>query len=191
MRALASYLIGMMTLASLVATGGAWQTSGDLMAVNLTPEDAEHFSPDLVVSEEPEATLLPGCNPPLIGSICLVGDFRTPPSLPPSPYDLVPDVVVSVEDWRPLVEMFFAPGDVDRALRIIGCESRGNPSAKNPSSSASGLFQHLASAWPSRSAKAGWRGSDVFDPVANTAVAAWLVYRGGGWSHWNASSHCW
>jgi hypothetical protein len=96
-----------------------------------------------------------------------------------------------VEDWRPLVAVYFAPGDVDQALRIIQCESQGKPTAKNPNSSASGLFQHLASAWAERSAKAGWAGADIFDPTANIAVAAWLVYEGGGWSHWNASRWCW
>lgn len=192
MRALASYLIGLFTLASLVATGGAWQPqSSQLTRVSLTAVDTAYFSPRLALPTTESVPLLQGCRPPTVGSICLADDYRTPPPPPPGPYDVVPSRVGSVEDWRPLVEMFFAPRDVDRALRIIRCESRGNPWAKNPGSSASGLFQHLASAWPSRSAKAGWAGSDIFDPVANTAVAAWLVYQGGGWSHWAASGHCW
>jgi hypothetical protein len=97
----------------------------------------------------------------------------------------------SAEDWRPLIALFFAPSDVDRAVEVVQCESRGRAAAKNPRSTASGLFQHLASLWPERAEKAGYAGSDVFDPVANTAVAAWLVYDGGGWRHWNASRGCW
>ena len=97
----------------------------------------------------------------------------------------------SAADWRPLVAMFFRAGDVDRAVAVIECESHGNPNAKNPRSTASGLFQHLASLWSERAVKAGYAGTDVFDPVANTAVAAWLVYEGGGWRHWNASHSCW
>ena len=69
-------------------------------------------------------------------------------------------------------------------MRVIACESGGNPNAKNSGSSASGLFQHLAAKyWVSRSASAGWAGASVFDPEANVAVAAWLQ-RTGGWGHW-------
>lgn len=104
---------------------------------------------------------------------------------------LVPLDPTSAEDWRPLIAYYFSPGDVDRAVDVVECESRGLPHAKNPRSTASGLFQHLASMWPPRAADAGHAGADVFDPVANTAVAAWLVYEGGGWRHWKASRDCW
>jgi hypothetical protein len=88
-----------------------------------------------------------------------------------------------VERWRPIVEMYFPDDRVDWALRIIECESLGDPEAKNPSSSASGLFQHLASLWPERAAVAGFAGTDVFDPFANIGVAAWLLDNGGT-GHW-------
>ncbi len=88
-----------------------------------------------------------------------------------------------VEQWRPLVETYFAADQVERAMRIMRCESGGLPTAKNPGSSASGLFQHLARYWPSRSNSAGWAGASIWDPEANIAVAAWLQ-RTGGWSHW-------
>jgi hypothetical protein len=84
-----------------------------------------------------------------------------------------------VERWRPLVAMYFPADRVDWALRIMRCESHGDPDAKNPHSSASGLFQHLARLWPGRASKAGFEGADVFDPVANIAVAAWLLEHGG------------
>ena len=89
----------------------------------------------------------------------------------------------AVERWRPLVSSFFLPDDVPWAMRVLSCESGGDALAKNPRSTASGLFQHLASYWPERSVKAGWPGADVFDPVANVAVAAWLYY-GDGPGHW-------
>ncbi len=89
----------------------------------------------------------------------------------------------AVEQWRPLVETFFMPEDVPWAMRVLNCESTGDPNAKNPRSSASGLFQHLARLWPQRAADAGWAGADVFDPVANVAVAAWLFYTDGP-GHW-------
>ncbi len=90
----------------------------------------------------------------------------------------------NVEQWRGLVAQYFPADQVDRALCIMSYESGGNELAKNPRSSASGLFQHLARYWPERSAKAGWAGADIFDPTANVAVAAWL-WGQGGWWHWS------
>lgn len=89
----------------------------------------------------------------------------------------------TVEQWRPLVETYFLPADVPWAMRVMACESGGNPLAKNPNSSASGLFQHLARYWDARSAKAGWAGASIWDPEANIAVAAWLYYNSGP-QHW-------
>ncbi len=84
-----------------------------------------------------------------------------------------------VERWRPLIEVYFEPGDVDWALAIVACESGGIVTAKNPGSSASGLFQHLARYWPQRSKLAGWEGASIWDPEANIAVAAWLLEKNG------------
>jgi hypothetical protein len=95
------------------------------------------------------------------------------------------------EPWVGLVEASFASGDVGQALMVIWCESKGDPSATNGSSGAAGLFQHLPKYWAERSAAAGWEGADIYDPAANIAVAAWLVYEGGGWSHWGPSAGCW
>lgn len=97
----------------------------------------------------------------------------------------------AVERWRPLVETYFQPADVPWALAVIRCESGGNPLADNPHSTASGLFQHLGSFWAERSAAAGWAGASIWDPEPNVAVAAWLLYSGGGAGHWNASRGCW
>lgn len=124
-----------------------------------------------------------GCAPPALGSICILR--------PTGIETLVPDESARLEDWRPLVKLFFGEADVDRAMAVMACESRGDRWAKNSRSTASGLFQHLGSLWPPRAAAAGYAGADVFDPVANIAVAAWLVNDGGGWRHWNASRPCW
>jgi len=126
-----------------------------------------------------------GCQPPF-GGLC-VQDRDTAKTIS----DLLPDWSGDTQDWRPLVEAFFAPGDVARAMEVIDCESGGDPNAKNRYSSASGLFQHLGRYWGERSYLAGYSGSDIFDPLANVAVASWLVYDGGGWGHWDASAHCW
>ena len=95
-----------------------------------------------------------------------------------------------VEQWRPLVDEYWgAQGyadEVEYALMILSAESTGVPSAVNPRSNASGLFQHLPKYWEERSRAAGWAGADIFDPEANIAVAAWLRATSPerGWKHW-------
>lgn len=89
-----------------------------------------------------------------------------------------------VEMWRPLVSEYFAADQVDTALRVMECESGGDPDAKNPNSSASGLFQHLTKYWNSRASAAGFPNTSVFNPEANIAASAWLQ-RNHGWYHWS------
>lgn len=91
--------------------------------------------------------------------------------------------------WRPLVAAYFPAYLVEEALAVVWCESRGRPSIVNPSSGASGLFQHLARYWSSRSSKAGYGGANILDPTANVAVAAWLARTSleaglSPWAHW-------
>lgn len=196
MRAIVSYAAGLLTLGMILVSGGAWALTVEtrLLPVQLDPSSVQlPYSGDLPeIVEIPELRELPpGCRPGLIGATCAVTMVAGGLDVPRTAHDLVPDAVSGVTDWRPLVGHFFEPGDVGRALRVIRCESGGNASAKNPLSTASGLFQHLGSLWGERSAAAGWSGSDVFDPVANVAVAAWLVYDNGGWSHWSPSAGCW
>jgi hypothetical protein len=105
---------------------------------------------------------------------------RRPPAPTATAHGTAP---AGVEQWRSLVVAYFPPDQVERALRVMACESGGNPLAKNPGSSASGLFQHLARYWPTRSSAAGWAGASIWNGEANIAVAAWLL-RTGGWSHW-------
>lgn len=52
-----------------------------------------------------------------------------------------------IERWRPLVAKWFHWEDVDRALCLMHYESRGNPNAKNPDSTATGLLQVMHSVW--------------------------------------------
>ncbi|MFV1960411.1 MAG: transglycosylase SLT domain-containing protein [Acidimicrobiia bacterium] len=96
----------------------------------------------------------------------------------------------SVERWRPLVQQFFPGNRVEEALRIVDCESNGDPNAYNPYSGASGLFQFLPSTWASTAPKAGYGGYSVFDPEANIASAAWLAnrYEELGQYYWRAWS---
>jgi hypothetical protein len=122
--------------------------------------------------------------------------LEQPSELPAIPADVIDSFLETAgvawptgpgaEGWRPLVAEYFEADDVDRAVRIMSCESKGDPGAHNGSSGASGLFQHMPAYWHERSSMAGWGGASIFDPEANVAVAAWLVYdyAGGGWHHW-------
>ena len=91
-----------------------------------------------------------------------------------------------VEQWRSLVAAYF-PNEVETALRIIACESRGNPNAKNKGSSAAGLWQFLRSTWDRAAASTGsptYSQGGPYDPVWATINAAWLRARGSGWNQW-------
>lgn len=113
-----------------------------------------------------------------------------------------------VERWRSLVARYFKPADVDLAMALIRCESVGDPVAVcgkdwtgtpppgydgTAETRASGLFQHVPAYWPSRSRAAGWEGHSIFEPEANVAVAAWLVYdnwqpaSAPHWHHWSGA----
>lgn len=98
------------------------------------------------------------------------------------PWDHPPEV----EQWRGLVEEYFPSNRVEEALRIIDCESNGDPNAMNPYSGASGLFQFLPSTWESTAPKAGFAGASPFDPEANVGSAAWLAnrYQELGYYYW-------
>ena len=96
----------------------------------------------------------------------------------------------AVERWRSLVQSFFPAHRVEEALRIIDCESNGDPDAYNPYSGASGLFQFLPSTWTTTSPRAGYAGASPFEPEANAASAAWLAneYQKEGKYYWQAWS---
>jgi hypothetical protein len=73
---------------------------------------------------------------------------------------------------------------------IVSCESGGNSTAQNPSSSASGLFQFLDSSWAAYGGlKYAPRAKDA-TPAEQYAVAQ-NAYARSGLSPWAASRHCW
>lgn len=96
----------------------------------------------------------------------------------------------AVERWRSLVQTFFPSHRVEEALRIIDCESNGDPDAYNPYSGASGLFQFIPSTWATTAPRAGYPDASPFEPEANVASAAWLAneYQKEGKYYWQAWS---
>jgi hypothetical protein len=86
-----------------------------------------------------------------------------------------------VQRWRPLVEMHFPDEEVETALCIIHHESGGDPAADNPSSSATGLFQILASQWGDHFQVTE---AHLFEPWLNTRIAG-LIWERAGWWAWS------
>ena len=82
-------------------------------------------------------------------------------------------------DWSGLIIAHFPESQLTTALRIIACESGGNPGAHNPSG-ASGLFQVM----PFWADHLGIPRDALFDPSVNAEVAhyVWSVQ---GWDAWS------
>jgi hypothetical protein len=92
---------------------------------------------------------------------------------------------LSEVEVRALVSLYFAPADVNKAVRVAWCESRFDPAAVNLRTGGIGIFQHLPRYWQERAANAGFAGAEQIDPAASVAAAAWAVYHGGGWDVFN------
>ncbi len=67
---------------------------------------------------------------------------------------------------------------------VAGCETGWtfDESAKNRTSSASGLFQFL---YPSTWSNTPYARESVWSPYANALAAGWLHNHGGGWRQWS------
>lgn len=75
------------------------------------------------------------------------------------------------------------------AVRVADCESGGDPSAQNPTSTASGLYQFINGTWTSVT---GLPGPASAYSTATQTAAFWELWDGGrGAHHWDPSRHCW
>ena len=82
--------------------------------------------------------------------------------------------------------------DPQLALAVALCESRLDPGAKNPNSTASGIFQFIRSTWKSTLERMKLPVNlDVFDADVNIRVGVWLMKQDGAMTHWYPSADCW
>lgn len=80
--------------------------------------------------------------------------------------------------------------DMHLLNRIIRAESRGNPYARNPRSTASGCAQFLSGTWRSTRRRMGKPIVSPFDARANVETLAWTI-KHQGTRPWNASRNKW
>src|SRR3990167_383514 len=100
----------------------------------------------------------------------------TPSATPTSKPTTYP---ANAERYRSLVEKYFKPEDVDKALYVINIESGGNPDIAGDGGHSIGLFQHNDNGLASgRSLEA------LKDPESNIKLAAEAVYGSQGWKPW-------
>jgi hypothetical protein len=78
-----------------------------------------------------------------------------------------------VEQWRPLVESIFPAFAVETALRIMRCESSGNPNATGAAGEM-GLFQ----------IHPRWHPDATYDPYGNMLAAFRISGGGTSWGAW-------
>lgn len=111
----------------------------------------------------------------------LNGPYRAPP--PPTTTTVASrrsNYGSGVEQWRGLVADYFG-SETDLALRVMKCESRGDPNAQNRRSSAAGLFQILKGTWQAFSP---YPWGDRYHPRANVHTAK-RIRDGQGWQAWS------
>lgn len=76
--------------------------------------------------------------------------------------------------------------DITKMIRIARAESNFNQYAKNPNSTAKGIYQFIDGTWRSNCLKDG----NVYD-FKDNIDCAWKVYQKQGDQPWNASKHIW
>lgn len=126
------------------------------------------------------AAPIPSADEPPLWTVALVARVNPPTPEPPT----APE---HVEPVKP------KPAPVGGLMaRIEECESRGDPNARNPNSTAKGLYQFLDGSWRHYGIEY-WgtlEGRSVFDPDDNRELAAYVIAKYGT-SPWNSSKHCW
>ena len=101
-------------------------------------------------------------------------------------------IIIAMEEYIPLFSQYFQEEDLETALRISWCESRGKPTAVGINKDGSkdvGLWQFNDNTWDWLKPKLKIT-LDRTDVEVSTAVASWLFYNDGS-HHWKPSKFCW
>ena len=151
-----------------------------LLAIVIMPVAAPHIDWDALTLDQQMALIDVWRPDPPERVQVFLPSFST---LPPAPVGPLPPVEV-----EGLIRTYFQPEDVDLAIQICWCESRFDASARNPTSTASGLFQVMKGWWSGE--WSSYPPFDPYDPNENTKFSAWLFYNSGV-QNWNASKGCW
>ncbi len=80
--------------------------------------------------------------------------------------------------------------DAELAVAIAKCESRLYARAKNPSSTAKGLFQFIDSSWGGYAKRHWGEIGNVYDAEDNADLGVWVLAKFGT-GDWDASKWCW
>lgn len=91
-----------------------------------------------------------------------------------------------------MIEQFSSTYGVDGtlALSIANCESQLNAQAKNPDSTAKGIYQFLDSSWDLYSRLHWGESRDVLDSKSNIELGVWVLSQDGT-QPWESSRLCW
>ena len=153
-------------------------TSAVPLVTTITPTTITTLSPVITFLALPKPSVYVDSSTP---------SFVTPTtsSVPPSTSTtktsvLPPRIALTRDEMSQLLIQGGWPQDlIEEALSVSFCESQWKPWARNPSSSASGLFQFLSVTWFE------WGSGDVFDPLDNVS-AAWRLYSATTppWTRW-------
>lgn len=145
---------------------GSSQGEGDASLYSLR---IHNLASDGIATPEPvaTATAVPGVTP-----------------IPePEPTQDAPVFGVGVEQWRGLVASVFPAWAVSTVLRIMDCESEGNPNATGRAGER-GLMQ-ISPYWHQAKTDAIFgTGANLYDPYINLTMASVISDEGRDWSAW-------
>ena len=96
-----------------------------------------------------------------------------------TPVYRAPVYAAGVEQWRELVASIMPADTVERWLRVMACESGGNPNATGAAGEL-GLLQIMPYYHQAKADALFGAGANLYDPVVNVSVA--YVISGGGYS---------
>jgi hypothetical protein len=168
------------TYASEVVSEETEYVKPEIKAPEKTEEEKEQ---ERKAEQEKQAALLAE-ETPEIGTKEV--DTTPAPQLKPEPKPEVPvNYVGNAKEFEDLIRQRCQQVGCNstQVIRVMYCESGGRSNAKNPYSSASGLFQYMPPTYLSFSSMAGFPGADIWNPYDQINVTTW-AFANGYARHW-------